>query len=422
MLKAGYVLCHKCATATDQAVYSDGENLWLQLKRTATGRFFVERYIPEKFAKDPNYSIDDGYFRFELSEKDSASSMGIKHSIEVACYQKIPTTLPDGKEEFQVIDKKLTLACPFCKDNKVTFLLEGLGNLPTYVIAVVGARTVGKSSWINSIACPENIIKLRNPIPVADGNISYSFVAKEYSEANGQKLASTPIGDMGVTNILTIVKKTKATTRDQSTGQAIANILLVDFAGEIFAKGNEVAFNKTAAHIFSGGAGYNGVDAVLFVTDPKDVRRTERDGKEYSVSETFNRVHKELGLLNNIPFAFILNKVDLLFEKEEDRKLVTIDTLDQIPELPLVSANTFSPQNNAMYQAENLLPRVALETYLLRKFLPTLDAVSITTRCAGFLVKTAEFDSEGKPDYSQSINVFDPLLWILNELDIYPIN
>lgn len=423
MLKAGYVLCHKCGTATDEAIYSNGDNLWLQLKRTATGRFFVERYIPQKNADVLSAEVNDGYFRFELSEKDAKSKRGILHSITVDCYYKIPAEYTGGKEEFGKATQTFTLSCPYCNSDTVTYLIEDLGNLPTYVIAVVGARTVGKSSWITSIFCSNNISKLNDQFYGSNNPVSYYLFTQSPVDAFGLKIGGTKVGTIGETDMFTIIKKTSASDTKPEKHQAIANVLLVDFPGEIFAKEKKAEFEKTASHFFSGGVGFNGVDAVLFVTDPEDTRRVDENGNNYSVSTTFSRVYSELGLLSDIPFGFIYNKIDLLFEElSDDRKLIPMDDPNYVLDFPVISTDTFSGQNNGMYLGKNLLPRVALETFIAKKLLPTFSAVSINARCAGFLVKTAEFDENNYPDYSKAINVFDPLLWVLNQLDIFPIN
>ena len=422
MLKAGYVLCEECGTATDEAIYSSDGTLFIQLKRASNGRFFAERYIPQKYANDPNYNIEDGYFRFDLLENYANGHKGVLHTVEVACYRNVSSDLSDTNEQFVVETITFSLVCPNCSSDTITYMPKGLGNLPTYVIAVVGARTVGKSSWINSVTSEQTLAKLSHSLPVADGKLQYILTTNDYTDNLDGEVPTTAIGDMGATKILKIIKRDLSNNNHNVMPTAVANILLVDFAGEVFAKERTDAFKAEAAHFFSGGVGYNGVDGILFVTDPKDTRRQDKNGNNYSIANTFKRVYEETNLLNNIPFAFIINKVDLLFNEASDRILASIENPDDIPELPLLSSTTFGAQDDNMYQAENLLPRIALETHLAKKQLPSLGVVSVNTRCAGFFVKTADFDQDNNPDYSHSINVADPLLWLLNVLDIYPIN
>ena len=93
-----------------------------------------------------------------------------------------------------------------------------------------------------------------------------------------------------------------------------------------------------------------------------------------------------------------------------------------LPQICLLTEDTFAAQGRAMYQKRALLPRIALETALLKKFRPIVELATNQTRAAGFLIKaTTPTEESDFLNFADSINVMDPLLWILNELDIFPL-
>ncbi len=411
MLQAGYVFCHRCGHATEEAYYFNSKTAtWVQLFRTLTGKFTVARYIPPYMKGEAANTSAETVIKYRLAPTNENRAQGLQHEIEVEYY----INNQRGVEKF-------VRACPFCVGQKaewntVQSLLPGLGNLPTFVIAVVGARTVGKSCWIHAISSAYNINRV-NEYRINSYNYSgYSLSTEDWAREQSPLIKSTEPNERGKTRMMLIKKK----VGEKSV--AVAQVLMMDFAGELFAEGKENEFESEAAHIFKGGAGYSGVDAVVFMTDPKPERGN------YSLATTYARAKGNYDLLQNKPVAFVMNKVDMLIDNPQKHY---INDDENMPEVKMLTEHTFAYQGADMYQKSYIQARVALQTSILKHIHELVKAICNETRGRGFLVKSTEpydfYDAEtGKTeemlDFKKSINVMDPLLWILNELDIFPID
>lgn len=413
MLHAGYVFCHRCGHATEEAFYHNGsENIWVQLKRTVFGKFTVEQYMPTN-AQGQTTKID----RFVLQDFAGNPRNGLPHTISVEC-----------RTAANVATLKFKRSCPFCigkyqtgnnqaQNQNVQDLIPGMGQLPTYVIGVIGARTVGKSCWIHALSCPTNTGKLNSQREGGDEYEGYVLVEAEVAEDKTVPPEETPLNSLGNTRFIKICKKRG---REHTP---VAQVLVLDFAGELFALDRRATFEETTAHIFKGGVGYSGVDAVVFMMDPTDLGN-DAPREQYSLANTYNVVNGDWGLLTQKPVAFVLNKVDLLFANPPT---VHINNDENEDEVPLFTSSTFGNQGMAMYQKQALLPRIALQTAVLRRMSSLVNSASQRIDCAGFLVKATDpvYNAEGAltcGDFTKSINVMDPLLWILNKLDVFPLD
>ncbi len=406
MLKAGYVLCRRCGHATDDAYYYNGElNVWVQLRRRSGRRFLVEIYTPAYQQNAEGVAVT----HCALSDANLLGKVGIPHQIMVEC------RIADQQKAY-----KFTRACPFCVGKQpgwesVQELIPGVGNLPAYIVAVIGARTVGKSCWIAAMSCLHNLNKLTSQQQPDGEHHRYVLVPDQLEDAADHPPEATPINAVGNTRCLTIAERTENGTKD------VAQILLLDFAGELFAKDKEMEFKNSAAHIFNGGKGYTGVDAVVFMMDPTDLKPSAKTGA-YSIATTYNRVNDELKLLFNRPVAFVLNKIDTLFHQSVE------EISGQAPGIPVpwITEDTFAYQGNAMYLKDAIKPRVALQMSLFARANALVKGVCDRTDASAFLIKTATpyQDKDGNEflNFQEGINVLDPLLWILNMLDIFPID
>ena len=410
MLQAGYVFCHRCGNATQDAFYFNAStNAWVQLFRTITGRFVVTKYTPpyQQGKIDPAKAA--GIHRFRFSPTNGRQVQGLQHKIRVECH---------SDKAVQVLD--FVRSCPFCVGLKEGWssaveLLPHLGDLPTFVIGVVGARTVGKSCWIHALSCPSNINVVNDSKNSTYSALGYTLGTSEWSEEQTDIINPNALNERGKTRMMYIRKKS------DGSSHAVAQVLVMDFAGELFAENKQNEFESEAAHIFRGGEGYSGVDAVVFMTDPLPEK------SDYSLATTYHRARGEYDLLQNKPIAFVMNKVDLLIDAKPQRH---INNDPSLAEVPLLTEDTFIRQDSDMYRKSELQARVALQTALLKRIHPLVRAISNETRCAGFLVKStdpfvamdpASGKKEDMLNFGKSINVMDPLLWVLNELDIFPI-
>jgi hypothetical protein len=98
-----------------------------------------------------------------------------------------------------------------------------------------------------------------------------------------------------------------------------------------------------------------------------------------------------------------------------------------------MTEHTFSLTKKTSYRREDMLNRIALENAIVRAYdSPILDTDSSLAR--GFLVRSCntfsrevvndkgEKSMELIEDLRESMNVMDPLLWILNRLQIFPLS
>ena len=399
MLQAGYVFCHRCGHATQEAYYFNSMlNSWVQLVRKVTGKFSVQKYTPA-YMENRSSGVDaDVIKRVRLSATNTSNVQGLQHTISVECYVD---------QTMQVLE--FVRSCPFCVGQKEGWdsaveLLPNMGDLPTYVVGVVGARTVGKSCWIHALSCPTNVNGVNNQGNNLRSYSGYTLSTARWSNEQSAIISATELNERGITRMMRILK------RVGNGAQPVAQVLMMDFAGELFAEDKKEEFESSAAHIFRGGEGYSGVDGVVFMMDPLP----EQNG--YSLATTYHK-----------PIAFVMNKADLLIENPP---MYHIDNDENNPAVPLLTEHTFSRQGGDMYQKSVLQARVALQTMLLKRIHPLVKSISNETRCGGFILKSTEpysiknaetMAEEKMLDFSQGMNVMDPLLWILNELDIFPI-
>ncbi len=396
MIAAGYSLCRNCGRISDDRYYyNSGALIWVQLVRTPFGKYKVVPFDPD--GKEP-----------QVKKVRLCSRIGNEplHTIQVQC---------NGNHE----EEKFTHTCPFCGKSMV----KGMGELPTYVIGVIGSRSVGKSSWIHATATLENIAA------VNFGRKDYLLEPYQYLASNIPDRA-TEIGEEGKTVLLKISKSVEEQDEDGrniTTKKGVAQVLLLDMPGEIFGEGREAEF-EAVAPLFEGKEGYTGVDGVIFMMD--DMRD---NNEEYSVEATFNRVNAEYRILSKIPVGIVLNKVDKVIGRRAGKR-IAMDGMKEI-EIPWLTVDTFTNQGKDRYTAAEIVPRVTLETALLSKMEPAVTTISQNNpRCAGFLIKAGRpFTEEGeaKTAFDENIrkssindyiiNVMDPLVWMMNELDIFPL-
>ena len=412
MLNAGSVVCLHCGRVIKKLYYYCNQyKAWVVLNRSTTGKYFVEKYTP-----DGNEGNSSKVTEVKLTPKMDNFRKGLCDTIHV-------NLVFDGSSLHNVA---FTRCCPFCAsvtgDENVNEIFEGMGALPTYVIAVIGTRTVGKSCWLGSLSYVGN----QNAI-IYDYILESLFV--EGSKSG--KMQATLVNSRGKTSLLTISKKVKDTGRKEP----VANVLVLDVAGELFLSGNEDTFRRSQAYtLFAGTEDFTGVDAVVFMD--------AADCVEKDLTTAYDRVRR-LGLLEEKPVAYVLNKMDLLFKKPPTVKLDEEDIA-----VPILTSNTFR-KFDRQYYGKYIVPRVKLETLIAAQYREVAQNIFLNNPCAaGFVIKTGEpikDDSEKKSalisfdyansksnddskklsvqdlDYAKSINVMDPLIWVLNELDILPI-
>ena len=378
MLDAGMVFCYKCGKPFSGLHYYNGEvNLQIQVKRNLFGKRFVELDpdTDEEIKKTTSVKLDESVMNF-TSDINNELTVRVKNS-------DVESTLLFSR------------CCPNCVENRneQTQIISSLGLLPTYIIGVMGAPAVGKSCWIHSTSVTKNLIGIRS-----SNKGLYRLEPTKVNKESAQ-IAKTAFGSTGETNVLLIT--------ENATKKPVAAVMLTDMAGEMFAPENRKRFKETAAYCaFQSGMGFDGVDAVLFMDAPDD----------NGLTDAYNQV-SETKVLTNKPVAYVLNKVDTLFDTPPRVPLSNSDE-----SVPLFTEKTFFTDPYSPYGKENLIRRISLQTYIARNYKGLAKKILLDNEnSAGFLIKTCSPVSQTIVSFADSINVMDPLLWILNKLDIFPI-
>ena len=387
MINAGSALCLKCGNIlTDAYYYNSAAGAWVRLKKSGRKNFSVEAYTPKN-------RPDCTDFRLNANHKADVDIMS-------------DIIYVDFKEKGSLTENKpFHRCCPNCNGSEV---FSKFGLLPTYVIAIIGARTVGKSSWIHALSSINNQNKLlRRTYP-------YCIDSSRW-EVGFDSIEATPVGEMGSSRLFTISKRGSRRTRKK----AVANILLLDFAGELFASSGEKSTVRDEefarmCRLLRGTHVYDGADAVIFMDAPNS---------QFDPVIPYNSV-QELGVLEEKPVAYVVNKIDKMFDNPPKIKLQDCDV-----KTDLFTKDTFTLSTSAdVYKKSEIVPRVLLETYLATNYNELARRIlTENPRSAGFFIQTTADPDEGasaRPSdigSDVSINVLDPIIWLLNELDIFPI-
>lgn len=386
MLKAGRCLCRHCGRVSKELFYYSGtDNCGVFVKRLPFGKSEVELYVPEGMSA-PSVKVS-------LVPGENSFRKNINPAISVY----VEGT--DGEKRRTMFSRY----CPRCfekGENMQKMEPADIGLRPAYVIAVIGKSGSGKSSWLYSLSNLENAKMLRKC------GYPYAIIPHQISR-NDERIVRTPLGEIGMTCALNIVSSEK--------NQKVADVMLIDLAGELFEKKNKAVFESSAVYqIFRGTEEFGQVDAVVFIDD------ASVDGDEVDL---YNRI-TELGLLNDRPVAYVLNKIDALFEGSDGKP-------------PILTEKTFPKTNRASMEKDAFAARIALENQIVHQSQSVSEQISENGISAGFAVKScapperipvaiaAETEDKQDPaeqsDFINSINVYDPLVWILNQLGTFPI-
>ncbi len=384
MLKAGECICRKCARKSEELFYFlDGDNLGVYLRKGKE----LELY-------DPDGSLEGVITELSLTPQANRFRGRIPNTLKI-----------DYVKNGQVnSDATFYRGCPECYAKGEQVKIIGMGDLPTYVIGIVGKRTAGKSSWIHSVQA--NVAK------ILEMGYPYYLSNETEREMQDNQKEATKVGQFGETGRMFI-----SSAKKKGIDKEVATVFLVDLAGEYFSKdsGNERAFRQSSEYILLGGNEvFPGVDAVIFMDDAED--------SGAGSVPVINAV-RELNILRDRPVAYVLNKIDTRFNNK--------DIKFEEGSVSLASVDTFQKTNSHDLTREELKKRLALETHMVkmyrgdmvkRIFLENSDSAGFVIKsCRPYTKKNADGVEIPMADYEDSINVLDPMIWILNRLGIFPL-
>ena len=294
--------------------------------------------------------------------------------------------------------------CPLCPNN--VRIPHGVGNLPTYLIPVIGIRNQGKSCLLYQLACAGSIRSVNRSIDgfslwPADIHTKIDRVPKEHN-ATAQTTS--------------FVLREKSENGDP--GKEVAVIIFQDLEGELFE--NDTAKEKNGikgkpdikARAVIRDALIQNSSALIFVSTP-----VANDGNLYKDHISDYLSH------NQGPIAFVLAKFDMIAAGCFGEKYTTTkDNNGNV--VTLLSPNTFPVDNGhgAYYAINTLRKRFALEKYIAEKdpFVGIFSATDDLNRNmrSVFLVKSCSEIDKDYLDYRNPVNAYDPILWILQKLGL----
>lgn len=407
MIEAGKTFCPYCLEVHEGAYYSNANitwGVWLNRKRPG-GKYVIE---VEDFGKDKK---PQG--RFVLQE-GMGSTEKLPNDIQVQ--------ILDEKSGQKTQQHRLYRGCPICardhnRFNKVNYIL---GRYPTFVVVMIGDRWAGKSAFLDAIATGGNTEAVNRA--GYERYIQYTTPATDDGTPQATDRTSR-----GKSKVLMVC--------DKQDNQVVAVVYLVDVAGEAFNPQDQEGttdeeMENLVWNLLSHNGAYPGADGMIFVASA--VTKTD----EHGVVQTQHRVAQkiytrlcEAGLLAEKPLAYVMTHADKLVEEGNFKMIRSQGTGDEVPSM---TRDTFDLTVPTSYKRKDLLPRVALEHAIVRPYNSAVFA-RMDGPTKGFLVRSCALSQETvlrpdgktkievKEDFLASRNVMDPLIWMLNQLKLFPL-
>ena len=397
MIRAGECFCHHCGKTRSEAFYKTGDRaggVWLRHKGH---RYELEYDDFKKETREANKNRNP-HDIVELSMDFPADCDGTPQEIRVRF---------KGEKSDVIMER----ACPVCAEgtelseptNRPLFM--NLGKHPLYVIAMVGNRSTGKSTFLKALAYPTNIAA------VDRAGYPFRLQFRTLTGKDDSESKATEAKDRGHTKFLEVCKD-----RD-----VIAHVLLLDLSGELYESKIELVWQLIGKNTSHGGA-----DAFIFV-EPAPMDGAKSQNKKNFDSLNILQSGHARGEFDEKPIAFVYTHLDELLEQNQVR---TISGNYPGDEIPLLTEHSFADNaDRKRYAPEKLIPRIALENFVARSYSPSVLEMNRGENAKGFLVQSCkpyevpaeDGTSERDDDFGQTLNVMDPLLWTLNKLGIFPL-
>lgn len=395
MLRPGVIFCPYCCRTHTTPFYTHGSRavgVDLHYKNAVYG--IVERRLPTSDGSDSESSTEALGLRLEAVEE----------TVHAGMPAWVDVVFPGESDPV-----KMRRTCPHC------FRMNdrpNLGTLPTLIVGMVGVRSSGKSALLNSIAYP--------PHQAAVNSENYPFLLDIAPLPHYQGLAAaTPKLGRGMTKLLTVIHR--------KTNTPVAHVMLLDVSGELFGDARPVGVKiadddvsmDELTKILSGTAGYPGVDAVLFADPVPGSKEIGKIDLKFVAADVMNQCLLLNPKFAQLPMAYVFTHLD---HYKRSNYPTFVKDHDNSRAVPLMTATTF---RDGSYAPERLVDRIFTEDTIARclpSFVPMARSKQITK---GFLVQSCSCENkEGiglVEDYTYSRNVMDPLLWILNKLQVFPL-
>lgn len=387
MIEAGTCFCYKCGNVFRDAYYKSGmKSVGAKLKHGTLRR---NAWEIEPF--NPNGG--------EITLANTPFLVGVNGG-EDGIPDAIMCRFGEEKKPLE-----MRRCCPMCEED--TVLPVDCGKYPTFVIAMVGRRTVGKSVWLTSISISRNLEKVNQ---INEYPYRLDFIRREnvYDAP-----VATNIGNAGKTNYLRVIEK--------ASGRIVASVIMLDAAGELYETISRP--DNPLRKFLLGNGTYTGVDALIFtetamaqIGEVLTREDLELRAKAYNVYAEMERANA----LQGKPIAYICTHADQMIKQK--RRIPKIRDISGEYELPLYSEATFKADTS--YEPSELLSRIVQEDIIVRALQPDV-LVGAGPNRRGFMLQSCLNrkldDGTTFNDMTKNFNLMDPLLWILNALRLFPI-
>ena len=379
MLKAGYYICPKCGRIDCRAFYKSAAKkggVFLKHRRGLRGSSFVAEMDQE---------AEKSYQTAELLPAADTGT-GCPGTIRVRFDHEDRAT-------------EMLRVCPNCKSAPYQ-LPDCYGRYPTIVLAMVGGTGAGKSTWLDSISHVDNIRKLTR------AHLVYQL---DFPNAHGDpeaELKPTSPGELGSTTYLTLH------TGKAGKDTVLAGVLMIDTAGETYKRNKEQNFSVLSQICQEKYGKYTGIDGFMVFDS------LIQGGNVGDCTEVYQFLRKR-NLLSSRPVAFVRTNLDKFLRRSD---IPNVRCTDDKTELPLLDRSTFL--NGSSYRVPELHSRFQLENYISWQFPSDVFGVlaDFNRSCRGFLVQScASSKADPTPKENQTTNLYDPLLWLLNTLGLFPL-
>lgn len=395
MLQAGTCICPKCGHILKDGQLSIYHNsatgIFLQLGRNPLSG---KPDVSIAYIKSPKEETADRHkdcYGFKLNRNVEPNTL--PHSIDVSFRRK--------SRKGRTINQTFERICPLCHENDdaVTPLKKNYGLYPTYVVVITGGRGSGKSCWLAAVSTSTNLAHLKaNHYPV---QLSVTDLRGDYII-----IPVTNLDDIGETQLFWIQDR---------NGNRIASLLMRDMPGEIFARGSDQATEADAKHwrFIKSSREYPGLDALLFFTPAALPEEGEMRKAQSMAVEAVNRINLEMDQ-DQVHIGAVLTHLD---------QVEHCHTAPGKP--PMLAPGSFRTDSPGTYSPTSISARGPLIHKLSRSLNSTANHLCNNTPSSqAFLVNSCvRTDSHSNDlDFTKPVHVMDPLIWLLNQFQLLPLN
>ena len=399
MLEAGEYLCQKCRRRSTKAFYTNAkESTCVELKHLGnpSGRRCHYMVVPADYKDNRN--------KTELKKVRLAPGLPLQD------YHGLPPMIKVyvGEEKTPVEYKR---ACPYCGVSLMQNNECMLGQVPSMVVVLVANRNEGKSAWCSSMVDGDNQKKLayaRYPYMINFGVVTRR---KQLPE-------TTSMDDSGESLYMSVV--------EEKTNRPVAGVYLIDVAGEVWL-GEKDAELKTLRDTHK-------IDGVFYME-----RTIVKDQ-----SDNPNGDNIAFQLVQSFPTDIPIGYIRTMFDELIDQSGHTPDGVSNqrikrtpLPMIPEKYFRNYSEDDRGSgvqlnpfqyFNKDVLQERIPIENLVAREIVGD-GGLLHNTNTMGFLIQswkpydTERSSSQGRQegDPHQNMNLYDPLIWMLNRLNIFPL-